>query len=1269
MKALIILFFLTVIISVAPAQQIESTIIWDGLKQETYGKDTLNLFHFNDAVYGSTFGTLPTYIYTKNISINEADNINFEATLSFKEVQPLTAGNNKIEGINNLTNDFKITHFVSRSRGEAILEVHVLPIRKNNLGKIETLSQFQINISSTPIVKTKSAQINSYADHSVLANGKWIKIAIKETGFYKLTYSDIVTMGLDPQKFRIFGNGGHMEEVKFPDKLYDDLVENAIWYELGSDGKFNNGDFVLFYAIGPNTWKYNSPTSRYQHTQHKFDNKAYYFLTSDAGEGKLIQQSALNFETPNIESYAFDDYRYIEPETKNLLHSGYQWFSDIIYPNENLEYTFNFPNILTTEKVIGELNVAARTTLSNSTFSLQNNNISFATIDISPSSTSNTGDFARMGNTYGSFTPSSENVSVSIKYNSDDPAGTGWLDYLRVTARRALEMVGNEMAFSDASSAGEGNLTRFHLTNAQSNIKVLDVTDWVNPIEMQGTISDGNFILQTKTPTVKNFVAFYANSNYPKPEIIGNVENQDLHGTPQTDYLIVVHPSLRSQADRLAELHRATGLTVFVTEPAMIYNEFSSGQRDITAIRWFAKMLYDKYPGAEQLKYLLLFGDGTYDNRITSTIDNPNLIPTFQSENSLDQSDTYISDDYFGLLDNAEGTAGSIDRVDIGIGRLPVQTIQQASQGVEKIEHYMSNRNCTPWKNSVVFIGDDEDSNIHTMDANSMADKVMKDYPDMVVNKIFLDAYKQVTLSNGPSYPEVNRLVNNAIENGVLLMNYSGHGGETGLAEEKVITMDGIKNYSNIDNLPIWVTATCEFSRYDLTNLTTAGEEVLLNPRGGGIALFTTTRLVYSSANFVINYRFFDYAFKEDANGGRNRLGDIFRLTKKATGTGVNKRKFSLLGDPALQLIYPTYKVKTSTLNGVSVEEKIDTLKALSSITITGHIEKPNGGIATNFNGTIYPQIYDKKVTKTTVANDPKTTKMNFTVWDNILFSGKAIVENGEFSFTFKVPKDINYSDGIGRIVYYATTNDNKLEANGHYENIIVGGFNENQEADNLGPDISIFLNSSDFKDGDRVAPSPLLFATFSDKSGINKTGSSIGHDIVAILDNDATTTTILNDLYEAGKDYTQGYLSYKFQNLSEGEHTLFLRVWDNYNNSSTKTLSFVVENDIKTELEDLYCFPNTIGENNGEVQFLLTQNTTTENIQTSIEIFDANGTRINLLTPQISQKSNTNFQTINWDLTTATGNKVPNGLYLYRVTTWDGIKTSVGVTKKLLVR
>lgn len=1276
-----LLFVIICFTATLQAQNISVSLNWNGIINETFGSDTVQLLNFDNAEYGTVYGDFPTYIYQKNLGAISPGSIDFNVSISDVKTQAFSSDGKSIPGMEMPGENVKFEYYISQSRGESILEVHVLPAIKGNGGNLSLVTDFKINMQSVSMLKSKSSEvIDRFAKTSVLNSGKWVKIAVKESGLYKLTYADITDMGLDAKNVRVFGNGGNMLDIKFTNRAHDDLVENAV-YLVSSDGNFKAGDYILFYAQGPNKWSYEYSTTngdyQFSHKQHQFDDKAYYFLTSDAGTGKRVTIKPEETGIVNQNVTAFDDFKFVEPEEKNLLQSGSLWLSQDYQVNESTNYTFDFPNIITSEPTWVEMNVVSRTISSNGTFQLTYNNATIADLTLGTSTSNTTGQFAKMGSTVAEFTPNADNLQLNLKYVSAESNGTGWLDYIRIAARRQLKMTDSQMAFRDHKSMGIDNVAQYTISGAESGLKVLDVTDWVNPVEMDGTLSGTNYSFSATADQLKEYIAFYPNGSFSKPEVIGNVSNQNLHGTTAVDYIIFTHPDFKNQAERLANLHRAKGLSVIVVEPEQLYNEYSSGSRDITAFRWFAKMFYDRYTGSNNLKYVLFFGDATYDARPSTrnSSNNPNYLMTYESENSLHQSDTYASDDYFGFLDDSEGSAGTTDRVDIGIGRFPVSSVQQATQVVDKIEFYMTNKNRTPWKNTVLFIGDDEDGNIHARDANNLGDKVMDSNPELVVKKILIDAYQQVTLSSGPSYPDVNTLIDKNIEDGVLLLNYSGHGGETNLADEKIITTPRITNYSNLNNLPLWVTATCEFSRYDLTDETTAGEKVFLNPKGGGIGLFTTTRLVYSSANFVINYKFFDYVFKVAANGQRNRLGDVFRLTKKATGTGVNKRKFSLLGDPALELVYPTYKVVTSEINGKPVDEAIDTLKALSEITVSGYIENFTGSVASDFNGLLYPTVYDKILTKSTLANDypedkKEANKMDFKVWESILFSGKCEVKNGEFTFTFKVPKDINYTEGAGRISYYATSENN--EAQGNFEDLIVGGYNDDHEADDVGPEVSIYLNTRDFKDGDRVNPSPLLIADVYDPSGINKAGSSIGHDIIAVLDNDPTTTVILNDNYESNLgDFTTGVLEYKFNNLTAGEHTLFFRIWDNHNNSSVQTITFYVENDIKPEIDDLLVYPNPVGENNDKVTFIFSHNRPGTVVDVVIEIFDTGGRRLAILkSPPISSPGN-QISPIEWDLTTGSGVRVGKGMYLYRVsmTDSDTNNTSTGATKKLLVR
>ncbi len=593
------------------------------------------------------------------------------------------------------------------------------------------------------------------------------------------------------------------------------------------------------------------------------------------------------------------------------------------------------------------------------------------------------------------------------------------------------------------------------------------------------------------------------------------IANQNIHGLPNTEMVIVVNPDFKDQAERLAQLHRKEGLSVVVLTPDLVYNEFSSGARDVTAIKDLMKMFYKRANGAPgaKPKYLLLFGDGSYINK--DYAGNSNFLPTYQSLNSESLTDSYVCDDYFGFLDDHESDAYS-DKLDIGIGRLPVSSVEQATQVVDKIYHYVSTGydpkkdegTFGNWRNRLLFIADDLSGNPgsdnevqHVEEADSLANEVDRRFKPFLTDKIYMDSYKQVSTPGGERYPEAAVAFRNKVQQGALIVNYTGHGGEVGLAHERVLDVQTIEGWTNIDALPLFLTATCEFSRFDDPARTSAGELILLNPKGGGIGLFSTTRLVYSDPNFDMNRFFYDYALP-DSTGKTMTLGEIIMHTKSDAATHnsstPNNMNFMLLGDPALRLAYPTYRVHTTAINGVPVTESSDTLKAFSKITIDGEVTDLNKNVLTGFSGVVDITVLDKAENLRTLGNDGPQYR-NFTLKDKMIYIGKATVTAGKFSCNFIVPKDISFGYGKGTIIYYA--NNGTVDANGGYEDVVVGGVSNESLRDENGPGISLFMNTTDFDPGDITDENPKLLAFLSDESGINTTGNGIGHEILATID------------------------------------------------------------------------------------------------------------------------------------------------------------------------
>jgi len=1100
---------------------------------------------------------------------------------------------------------------------------------------------------------------------SVLSSGKWYKIRILQSGIYKLTYDNIISMGFsNPSLIRIFGNGGAMLPLMNASPRYEDLQENPVYLHTGADGQFGPGDYVLFYGKGPETWTYNSASDFFEHTLNPYSEAAYYFVTTEAGVGKRVTQAPEVTGAHNASTSSFTDYAFHERNMRNLLKSGRDWFG------ERIDYSvydtvFTFPNLNTGDPVKLKSNVLSRSANSKS-FIFRTDDQIVGSITIPGVILSNsTGVHANQKTGLFSFSSGDDNVNVSLVYNKTVNSDEGFLDYITLNVRRKLALYGDFLFFRDISVTGTGKIGQYTIENCNSNTEVWDVSDFRSIRKIVTRLTGSVITFQDNADTLKEYVAVNISGNFPAPEItsdkddLGLVANQNLHSTEPGQMLIVTHPLFREAADSIAAFHRNKDkLSVIVADIDQIYNEFSSGARDVSAIRDFAKMIYDRATdNHDRLRYLLLLGDGSYNN-LSRDDGNSNYIPTYQSASSLNASTSYVSDDFFGFMGNAEGGSETMEAysLDIGIGRLPAKSAQEAMTLYRKIKNYNTSENSLDWRNNILFVGDDEDYNTHMSQANSLADWVRNTYPQYVVKKVLLDAYKQVATSTGARYPEVNRIITNNIQKGILIYNYTGHGGERGMAAEQILMREDLTKLTNSGNLPLFVTATCEFSRFDdltdddgnLIESTSAGETSLLNEKGGSIALFSTTRIVYSDRNHFLNTKFYHVVFERDNNGQYYRLGDVIRMTKDSTGIQRNKLNFILLGDPALSLALPEYTVKTDSLNGIAVLNPLDTLKAFSHVRISGHLEDTDQNPLTTFNGTIYPSVFDKSLTVTSLANDGGDP-MQFETQENLLFKGKATVKNGNFSFEFMVPKDITYSFGNGKIVYYSQ--DSTLDANGYFENFIIGGTNPEATGDEEGPDISLYLNDIHFKDQGITSPNPVIYALISDESGINMVGNGIGHDITGVIDGRVSDPVILNDFFETDlNDFSSGRLSYPMENLSEGMHSLRVKVWDVFNNSSEMTIEFRVISGEGLTVANIYNYPNPAAE---FTWFRFEHNRPGEELQIDIDIFNMEGRKVAVLN-QVYFSTGFSSEPLEWDLKDSGGNPLRQGVYPYRIRITD---------------
>lgn len=1105
----------------------------------------------------------------------------------------------------------------------------------------------------TLLCSVTQAQNAVFASSSVLSAGTWFRAAVTAEGVYRIDYSKLRDLGLqNPGNPRIYASNRGQLSFYNDGSAPDDLGEIPVLVASGSDGIFNEGDYLLFYASAPGRWKYDNKEKDYDYIKHFYSDTAFYFITSSSTGGKRVSQAPETALQENYQSNHTDLlYRY-ENDVVNLLKSGRDWFEEII----SLRINPAFSGLSPGEPVGYRMRVAAQASVS-TVFRILEGQNTLKSLQVQPVNVfTTTGTYAQVTDSAGSFMTASQSPQFDIRFfNNGENSARGWIDFLVLKARKASQYSGQQFILRDSRSAAPGRVTRFTVNSQLNDVTVWDITDPENPLSVQVLRTSDALTFKSVTDTLKTYAVFQPSSVVSPLISKRPVRNQDLHASAPADMIIVSHPLFLAQAARLASMHRnESGLESLIVTPEQIYNEFSGGIPDIAAIRNFIRMKYLKQKNSGRpLRYLLLFGDGSYENK-TPPPANPNFVPTYQSINSNVIVSSFTSDDFYGLLDDGEGEADGTE--DIGIGRLPVTDTLQAGIILSKIKKYMNGDSRGDWKNVICLTADDEDGNIHMSDAEGLSALLTDSVPQYKLEKIYLDAFRQVTSANGQSYPDATRAINDRINAGCLIFNYIGHGNEISLAHEGVIKTDGINSWKNGSKLPLFITATCEFSRFDDAEYslvtkefipkTSAGEMVLLNPDGGSVALMSTTRVVYSAPNYTLNRNILDVAFDRDEEGRALRLGDIIRIAKNLSGSGPNKRNFLLLGDPALRLSYPWQgRVVTDSLNRRSVSEPTDSLKALSLISITGHIEDNKGLTMNDFNGTVWPVVYDKMSSVRTLANDGGLS-MEFFVRNNVLFSGKTKAENGRFSFTFLVPRDIDYTSGKGAVSYYAA-GDSK-EMNGIFDKITVGGFESSLPADTSGPAIWLFMNDTLFRNGGITDSNPRLLAILCDKGGINTTGAGIGHDITGYLDGDLSSSVILNSYFENDFDtYSRGRVMYDLTGLKEGSHSLTLKAWDNFNNSASETIHFVVRNEPGFILTNLLNYPNPFSE---RTSITAGHNRPGEELDVRISIYSAGGEKIRILKSRTTAGGYA-LEPIIWDGTAENGSRAARGLYIYSVT------------------
>jgi hypothetical protein len=1056
-----------------------------------------------------------------------------------------------------------------------------------------------------------------------------------------------------------------------PDIPIDDLAETAIMVVDGGDGVFNGSDYFLFYATGPDKWLKDSLNKRFIHQKNIYSDSSYYFITI-GGNGKRIL-SQQNGSSPTTTVSSFNERIFHELDTVNLLSSGKEWlgeeFADAPGKTLSRSFSVNIPNLVTSSAVSFVSDCVARSINIASRFDVRVNNQLIQQTTIPSTGPGFYDLFAQQAQVSSDVLISQDALQISYTYVPGGFNSQAWLNFFEINARRNLTLPANgQLSFRDWNSVGNNN-AEFVVSNINSSTQIWNITDPLSPITMQGNVSGNEFRFINNATRLIEYIVFNPSSALI-PMNAGRIQNQDLHNSQQMDYLIITNNLLATEAERLAAFHRQkNNLKVAVMTVDKIFNEFSSGSQDPIAIRDFVKMYFDKAGSnvASRPKYLLLFGDASFDykNRIGN---NTNLVPAYQNKISFDPLSTYTSDDFFGFLDDNEDINSGLitNLLDIGIGRIPAKNSTEAKNYVDKVISYYAKESFGSWRNSISFIADDEDNNLHLQDAELITGTVSGN-PIFNIQKIYLDAFQQQSGSAGSRYPTVNEAINNRIEAGTLIFNFIGHGGSARLAEEVILDQPMINGWNNSNRLPLFVTATCDFAPYDNPFTNSIGENILLRPKTGGIAMMTTTRLVFSFSNRIMNNNYMQFATQPDANGKYRSLGEAVMAAKNFTyqtsGDVINNRKFTLLGDPDLTLGFPQFKIKTTKINSVDPLTRTDTLSAGEKISIEGEVTDNNGSSLSNFSGTIYPLVFDKLQNTTTKANDAGSQQTTFQQRSNILFKGKATVSNGKFSFLFKVPKDINYQYGPGKISYYAE--DGTKDGSDYFDGVVVGGSSTTIDNDKDGPEIRSWLNDEKFVNGSIVDQKPILIIKLIDSSGINTSGTGIGHDITAILDNNIDQIFTLNNFYEADLDkYGQGYVRFQLPELEPGIHSIKIKAWDILNNSSEYILDFTVTNDDELVIDHVLNYPNPF---TTKTQFWFEHNKPGQDLYVQIHIFSVSGKVVKKLEKTINTSGNRSTE-VEWDGKDDFGDKIGKGVYIYRLKVFCSGSKPRTVTEKLVI-
>lgn len=1104
-----------------------------------------------------------------------------------------------------------------------------------------------------------------YAKNSVLSKGNWYKIKIENgTGFYKLTYDELKKIGLsDPKNVQIYGYGGWVLDQDFTKPYIDDLPQVGIWMSNTKEN-FGSGDYILFYGQGDIKWEYNSGRNEFVQTQNTYSFDSFYFVTESTDNQPNLIKSETATPKGNQVINSYQDYYLHEKELMNIAEMGRLFVGEDFKINNNQTFNVPLPGVQENAAIVSYNFVSRPVQGVTSVVELSLNG------EVKSTQTMKGGDFYAKGTlATGSFNYDKliDTNALNIKYTQGSSADKNVkLDYFRINFTRKLQPYGAITPFRTTTLNSDIDFQISNVTS--SNAMVFDVTNPVNPIRKEGTKSGTDYTFNANNSSLKEFVLVDPSKTIPSPALVGKIKNQDLHSLERADMLIIVRPLLQSYAEELAQIHLDdSGLTSLIVNPEDIYNEFSSGKPDISAYRRFVKMFYDRAASNEDKpKYLLLFGDGTYDNRLISSLwssdEKNSMLLTYQTTTSVDEMSSYVTDDYLGFLDDSEGTESSLrsDKLDISIGRIPVRNRQEASVAIQKIKRYMSNPNSGIWQNNLAFVADDAVASdkshsqeiAHITDIDSYTSIVKDIHPEFIISKLYLDAYEREQTANGARYPTVKEAIMKRLNEGTTLLTFSGHGSPNDWTHEYVLTHSDIEGMSNT-NLPVWLTATCDFTRFD-QDKTSGGEAAFLNPNGGAVALFSTTRVVIIPSSRIFCSSFFRKAFEKE-NGASLRLGDILRLTKldDSLSTDHNKLRYLLFGDPALKINLPQndYKIKVETINDEETDKDIN-IQALSETVIRGSIVDNEGNVIEDFNGNIESVIFDSEQKLKTRghrnprANDSSTsTVFDYTDFTNTIYTGTTAVENGKFEVSFVTPKDILYSDGYGKMSFFASNNEGDEYVQGAFTKYTVNGTDPTAVQETNAPTVdAIYLNKAEFKNGATVNSTPLFYAEISDDTGINLAGG-IGHTISLTVDGKNNYDLTKSFVSKEGS-HKSGSVYYQLPKLSDGKHSFEFKAWDVWNNSVTKNMEFIVSDDYKPSIYNFSIMGNPA---KTETRFIFSCDTPGSTVNIRYAVYSMSGQLLWMNEEKGNARYFDNYEYV-WNLHDNSGMRLNPGVYICRI-------------------